>query len=60
MGNQYNIGDKVKMKKQHPCGGDVWEITRVGMDFRIKCLKCERQVMLPRAQFEKNCKQIVK
>ena len=56
---QYSIGDKVKMKKSHPCGGDLWEITRIGMDFRIKCLKCERQLLIPRIKFEKNCKQII-
>ncbi len=56
----YNLGDVVRMKKQHPCGNDEWEILRIGMDFRIRCLKCGRQVMLPRAKFEKNVKAIVK
>ena len=56
---QYSIGDKVKMKKPHPCGGYNWEITRVGMDFRIKCLTCERQLLIPRAQFEKSVKQVI-
>ena len=56
---QFNIGDKVKLKKTHPCGGEIWEITRVGMDFRIKCLTCERQVLVPRIKFEKSVKQVV-
>lgn len=56
----YNLGDVVKMKKQHPCGSDQWEITRTGMDFRIKCLGCGRQVMLPRTKFEKSVKTIIK
>ncbi|MCR5609409.1 MAG: DUF951 domain-containing protein [Lachnospiraceae bacterium] len=55
-----NIGDIVKMKKQHPCGGFEWEILRNGMDFRIKCLKCGHQLMLPRGKFEKNIKEIVR
>ncbi len=53
---RYNLGDVVRMKKQHPCGGFEWEILRVGMDFRIRCLKCRRMVMLPRPKFEKNVK----
>lgn len=56
----YEIGDIVKMRKPHPCGSDQWEITRVGMDFRIKCLGCSRQVLLPRPKFEKGVKAIIK
>lgn len=56
---KYNVGDVVKMRKAHPCGGDQWEIMRTGVDFRIKCLKCGRVVMLPRPKFEKSVKAIV-
>jgi len=49
----FNIGDVIKMKKPHPCGANQWEITRVGMDFRLKCQGCGRQVMLPRRRVEK-------
>jgi len=48
--------DIVIMKKTHPCGGTQWKILRAGMDFRIECMTCQRQVMLPRAKFEKNVK----
>ena len=34
---EYNIGDIVKTKKQHPCGSKLWELTRVGVDFKLKC-----------------------
>ena len=44
----YNIGDVVKTKKQHPCGSQLWEITRVGVDFKLKCLGCGHVVMLQR------------
>ncbi|PKM47420.1 MAG: DUF951 domain-containing protein [Firmicutes bacterium HGW-Firmicutes-8] len=54
------VGDIVKMKKAHPCGSDQWEVTRTGMDFRIKCQGCGRQVMLPRPKFEKGVKKIIK
>lgn len=50
---EFAVGDVIKMKKPHPCGTNQWEITRVGMDFRLKCKGCDRQVMLPRKQVEK-------
>lgn len=49
----YVVGQIVKMKKGHPCGGNAWRIIRVGMDFRIKCLKCGHSVMLTRHYFER-------
>ena len=54
------IGDVVTLKKQHPCGSKEWEVLRVGMDFRLKCMGCDHQVMIPRKQVEKNIRQIVK
>lgn len=53
------IGDVVTLKKQHPCGSKEWEVLRVGMDFRLRCLGCEHQVMIPRKQLEKNIRRIV-
>lgn len=53
------VGDIVTLKKQHPCGSKEWEVLRVGMDFRLKCMGCEHQVMIPRKQVEKNIRQIV-
>ncbi|MDD3315823.1 MAG: DUF951 domain-containing protein [Syntrophaceticus sp.] len=50
----------VSMRKQHPCGSNEWEILRIGMDFRIRCLKCGRMVMLPRVKFEKNVKAVLR
>ncbi|MHB8171674.1 MAG: DUF951 domain-containing protein [Thermincolia bacterium] len=55
----YRLGDVVKMKKPHPCGSNQWEVTRTGMDFRIKCLGCDRQVMLSRPKFEKGVKVLI-
>ena len=54
------IGDVIKLKKQHPCGSSEWEILRVGMDFRLKCMGCEHQVMLSRKQVEKNIRHVTK
>lgn len=56
----FQLGDQVKMKKIHPCGSYLWEVMRVGMDFRLKCLGCGRIIMLPRNKFEKGVKEIVK
>lgn len=50
----YEVGDIVKLKKQHPCGSNEWEILRVGVDFRLKCLGCGHQVMVTRKLVEKN------
>ncbi|MDL2281233.1 DUF951 domain-containing protein [Selenomonadales bacterium OttesenSCG-928-I06] len=55
----YKVGDIVKMKKPHPCGEYNWLILRTGIDFRLKCLKCERLVMIPRPKFEKGVKSVV-
>lgn len=60
MGLEYEIGDIVKLKKPHPCGSQEWEILRVGADFRLKCIGCGHQVMLPRRQVEKNIKGLKK
>ena len=56
---QYTLGTKVVMKKQHPCGSNEWEITRVGADIEIKCLKCGRTILLPRIEFNKKLKKII-
>ena len=55
----YQVGDIVKMRKKHPCGGDCWEVLRIGIDFRIKCTTCGRVLMLPRPKFEKSVKSII-
>jgi hypothetical protein len=52
----YKVGQVVQLKKSHPCGGDAWEIQRVGMDFRIRCVSCGHSIMLARAKFEKMVK----
>ena len=41
---EFQIGDIVKLKKAHPCGINEWEILRVGMDFRLKCVGCGRRM----------------
>ncbi len=57
-GMDIQVGDVVTLKKQHPCGSKEWEVLRVGIDFRLKCMGCDHQVMIPRKQAEKNIKKI--
>lgn len=52
------VGNIVKLKKQHPCGSHEWEVLRIGADFRIKCVGCGHQIMIPRKTLEKSVKEI--
>ena len=54
------MGDKLEMKKNHPCGGKLFEVLRAGMDFRIRCEKCGREVMVPRVKIERNIKKVIR
>ena len=53
------VGDIIQTRKGHPCGGDQWEIMRVGMDFRIRCTTCDHQVWIPRVKLEKSIKKVL-
>ena len=46
------------MKKPHPCGSKEFEITRLGIDYKLKCCTCGREVMIPRVKAEKNIKAV--
>ena len=59
MTNDYKIGTKVIMKKEHPCGTNLWEITRLGVDIKIKCINCSRSIMMTRVEFNKKVKKVV-
>ena len=54
------LNDKLIMKKQHPCGSEEFTVLRIGMDIKIRCDSCGREVMLPRSKVEKNIKKIVR
>lgn len=60
MEKNYKLGSKVIMKKPHPCKTNLWEITRIGVDIKLKCLNCGRSIMLDRLEFEKKLKKVVK
>ena len=58
MENKYKLGSKVIMKKQHTCGTNLWTITRVGVDIKIKCIACGRSIMIDRVEFDKKLKKV--
>lgn len=60
MADKFCLGDIVEFRKEHPCGSKQWEVMRTGADFRVKCLGCSHQVMMPRPKFEKSVKKIIK
>lgn len=56
---EINLGDVVLLKKIHPCGGYKWKVVRLGADIGIKCLNCNRRVLLERNIFERRVRKIV-
>lgn len=54
------VGDILEMKKPHPCGSRQWQVLRVGMDFKLRCSGCGRELMLPRVKAEKGVKKIIR
>ncbi len=52
------VGDILTMKKPHPCGGNQFEVLRVGMDFKIRCATCGHEIMSPRSKVEKRIKKL--
>ena len=60
MNHEYSVGTRCQMKKKHPCGGDIWEVLRVGADIKIKCQTCGRTFFIPRIDFNKKIKKTIK
>ncbi len=56
---QFELLDRVQMKKPHACGGNDWTIIRVGADVKIKCNVCGRIVMMDRVDFIKRGKKLL-
>ncbi|HYM92024.1 MAG TPA: DUF951 domain-containing protein [bacterium] len=54
------LGDVVRTRKTHPCGGDQWEIVRLGADIGIRCLRCGRRVLIPRPKLERRIREFVR
>jgi hypothetical protein len=56
---EIKLGDVVRLRKKHPCGSDQWQVVRLGADIGIKCLKCQRRVLLERSVFERRIKDFI-
>lgn len=56
---EYKLNDIVIMKKPHACQTNKWIITRVGVDIKIKCINCNREIMMDRLEFEKKLKKVI-
>jgi hypothetical protein len=54
---EIKLGDIVRLRKAHPCGSYEWEVVRVGIDIGLKCLKCQRRVLLARSTFKRRVKE---
>ncbi|MGN0660986.1 MAG: DUF951 domain-containing protein [Oscillospiraceae bacterium] len=54
------VGDVLKMKKQHPCGGKEFLVLRSGMDFKLRCLNCGHEIMITRQKAEKGIVKIIR
>lgn len=53
------LDDVLQLRKQHPCGNDQWRVVRLGADIGLRCLGCDRKVLLPRSTLEKRLKRFV-
>ena len=56
---EYRLHDVLELKKEHPCGSRQWEVLRLGMDIKLRCLGCGHEFMQPRRNIEKMIKRIV-
>ena len=59
MDKSFKLNDDVIMKKQHACGTNLWTITRMGVDIKIKCKNCGREIMMDRLEFQKKLKKVL-
>ncbi len=53
------MGDVIRMARKHPCGGDQWEVTRIGADIGLRCTTCDRRVLMERVTLRKRAKEYV-
>jgi len=56
---QFHLGDRLRLRKQHPCGNFDWEVVRLGADIGLRCEGCGRRVLLPRSEVARRTKQVL-
>jgi hypothetical protein len=57
--SEVHVGDTVRLRKPHPCGGDTWEVTRIGTDVGLRCLTCGRTLLLRRMLFRRRLRAVL-
>ncbi len=57
--NDYRMGEIVRLRKPHPCGGAEWEIVRIGADIGLVCRTCQRRMLMPRSALDKRLRTVV-
>jgi hypothetical protein len=55
--NLFQVNDILEFKKIHPCGSKKWLILKTGLDYKLECLGCKRQIIIPRKELNKKIKQ---
>jgi len=56
---ELRLGDVVRLRKVHPCGGRTWLVDRLGADIGLRCLGCSRHVLLDRRSLERRIVEFV-
>jgi hypothetical protein len=56
---EFLLGDVVRLKRAHPCGGSDWQVDRIGADIGLRCQTCGRHVLLERRVLERRLGQFV-
>lgn len=59
MEKKYELNSIVEMKKNHACGTNEWKVIRMGVDIKLKCVQCGREVMMDRLEFERKLRRII-
>jgi len=54
-----HLGNTVRLKKPHPCGGFEWEVVRLGADIGLRCLQCDRRTLIARSALERRVRAVV-
>jgi hypothetical protein len=54
------LGDLVRLRRRHPCGGDTWLVDRLGADIGLRCDTCGRHVLLVRTSLERRIVEFVR
>jgi hypothetical protein len=57
---ELELGDVVRLRKAHPCGGTDWQVVRLGADIGLECLTCGHRIMLDRRALKNRLKKIIR